>query len=227
MGCVVRRPPPASSLRLLWWAFPHALLWLPQAPPTPQPAALRTLRGADGVAGRAVSRVCGAANRLRVGTLRRRVRRSRARARPRVEGARDPPPLSLCGRPRRRTRQAAGRGRHHVYPAGRDPPARARRASCIDAGAGARRPLGARSRAAPRTEPRGRAADLARLRAAPSESARCLHRATIAAAASAARRRRLHDGLDRERGRNRAETARHADRRGGDVRAGDAPLSLW
>ena len=45
--------------------------------------------------------------------------------------------------------------------------------------------------------------------------------------AGAARRRRLHDGLDRERGRVRAAAARRLGGRGGDVRAGDPPLTAW
>ena len=58
VGRVARRPPPAAPLRLLWWAFPHALLWLPR-PAAPArgrraaPAAARRRRGPSNAAANA------------------------------------------------------------------------------------------------------------------------------------------------------------------------------
>ena len=65
-------------------------------------AALRPLRRADGVAGRALPRVRRPAARLRLGPRRGRVRRGRPRARSRVEGARAPPARGPGRRARRR-----------------------------------------------------------------------------------------------------------------------------
>ena len=119
VGRVARRPPPAAPLRLLWWACPHALLWLPRARLRPlRPPRLRPLRRADGVAGRTLPRMRGPPARLRLGARRpSRTPGLRTRARARLEGARPPPARSLCRRARRRARRAAGGGRHHVYPA--------------------------------------------------------------------------------------------------------------
>ena len=174
-------------------------------------AALRPLRRADGVARRALPRVRRASARLRLRALGRRVRRAGAGARARLEGARAPPPRSLCRRARRRARRAAGRGRHHVCAR------RTRSASSAAAGTPPRRsPVSSRGRwelelvVGARARACSRAAGDASVRPARRERARRVRGPARARRAGAARRRRLHDGRDRERGRIRAAAARRS-----------------
>jgi hypothetical protein len=212
------RPAPPLALRRLWGGGRHVVRGLRPCPDADQAAALRAVRGANGVARRPLPGVRRQAARIRAGARGCCLRGPGGCLRARMEGARAPRArtgrggdgrLRDRGTSRRRDHVRAGSGRPRTL-AGAQPGAPARGA--------ARASLGPAVRSATASPRRHGTAARAVARGQARQRAVRLRGGRGGAAARRARRRRLHHGRDGwGRGLGVARGG-GAARRGGDVR---------
>ncbi len=215
MDGVACRPSLPLALRLLRRLRRCPVRRLHRVAATCLAAAVRLLRGADGLAGLALPRVRRSPPRLRERPGGGSLPWARPPAPAGVEGARAPPRSSPRGRGREDEAPGARGRRDHARPAGRGPAARTRAAPCGRACRSARIGVGGRdggvahalgSEPPPDRAPPGRAW---------AKRTRRVRRRRATARAGAARRRRLHDGGDCSGRRDRPAEG------GGILRAGD------
>ena len=196
----------APTMRVLWAARHAAVRAVRRVAALPPAAVVCPLRSADGVAGRPLPRVRGAAARLRPCAGGGGLRRRRARGRRGVEGAGPPPPGDdRRGRDRGACPEPGGSAR--AGPARPRPRAEAAPASRWSPGGRARDPVGRPVARPPRTAARVPAPAGTAARRAQKERPRGV-RGEARAAAGGGRRRRLHQRRDGECGRFRAAARR-------------------
>jgi hypothetical protein len=185
-------------------------------------AAVRAMRRANRLAGRALPRMRRSPTVLRACARGGRVRRGDPPGRRRLERARPPRSRGVGGGDRRRNVPATRRSLHRAGSSGPRPVAEARSSRCDRARTRARGPLGAAARALAGADTTIHSAARVGRRCPSAQCPRSLPRAPRAAD-RAPRRRRLHDGRDRQCSRLSVAKGGRPPRRSRDVRPHHSP----